>query len=78
MNLLRNITFSFWHDWDSFSFRPMNWRDFTVIYLCFETNSYSRYLDISFAILGFHFDFSIYRDYEKAKKEVDKFFNQED
>ena len=59
-------SFSFHSDWDSFSLKPMNWRDFEFIDFSFirfrvETNCYSRYFEFNFALLGFHFDFDFYR-----------------
>jgi hypothetical protein len=58
--------FNFHSDWDSFSLNPMNWRDFEIIKFTFmrffvETNNYSKYFELEFALLGFHFDFDWYR-----------------
>jgi len=51
-----------YHDWDSFMFwQPMNWRNFTWFELSTETNSYLKYLELRFAILGFHIEIDWYR-----------------
>lgn len=56
------FSFSFMNQWDSFKFwEKMNWRDFTIILLQFETNSYSKFLEIDFAIFGLYFTFHIDR-----------------
>lgn len=58
--------FDFYSQWDSFKFwEKMNWRDFTVINLRFETNSYSKYLELEIAILGLNFNFDIYRPFSE-------------
>lgn len=55
-------SFMFQSDWDSlFFWQRMNWRDFTFIYLHIETDNYTRYFGISFAILGLHFSFDWWR-----------------
>ena len=54
------VSIRFWHDWDSFIFwgkHQINWRNFTLIEIAFETNCYSNYLEINIGILGFHFEF---------------------
>ncbi len=69
------FSISFYSDWDSFSFAPMNWRDFTFIFLRVETNSYSNILEIEFSLLGLNLRFNIWRDTEEErKKETDEFF----
>lgn len=72
MNLAKNITLDFYHDWDSFSLAPMRWRDFTFIQIAIETNGYSKYLEITIAILGLHFCLSIFRDLTAFNKELDE------
>ena len=72
MKLFKNIRLDFHHDWDSFSFAPMNWRNFTFIEITLETNAYSKYFEIAFAILGLHFCLSIFRDLTKFNEEMDK------
>ena len=52
----------FRHDWDGFMFwQPMNWRNFTWFKIYTETNNYSKYLELSIAILGFHFELDWFR-----------------
>ena len=44
----------FFHDWDSLAFwKPMNWRDFTLITAKFETGP-NRFYEIHLAFMGFH------------------------
>lgn len=62
------LGFYFHHDWDSFMFwKPLNWRNFTIIHLSIETNDYSKYLELEFGILGLNFNFDIYRKHYETK-----------
>jgi hypothetical protein len=54
------IEIEFYHDYSSF-LPNVNWRDFTWIKLYTETNYYSKYLEIDFAILGLHFNLDWFR-----------------
>lgn len=47
------VDISLWHDFDSFSVTPMNWRDFTVVALQLETSS-SKTLELHTGLFGFH------------------------
>ena len=67
MSKSRLTSINFYHDWDSFIFwgkSEINWRNFTLIELTVETNPYSVYLEIHFAILGVHVDFDWWRKHE--------------
>ena len=47
--------FSFYSDWSSFVFwKPMNWRDFTLINISGEIGP-NRWYEIHIAFLGLHF-----------------------
>lgn len=62
----KRFSVSFSSDWDSFIFwKSMNWRNFTLITLYFETNSYSHWLEIDAAFLGIHFSFNIHRRFDE-------------
>ena len=51
-------------DWDSFIFwKPYNWRDFTFIHFSVEVNE-GKFLELSIALLGFHFDLDWWRPQE--------------
>lgn len=75
MNLTKNITLNFRHDYESF-LPNVNWRDFTWLNLYTETNGYSHYLELNIALLGFHLEFDWYRDFDKTQKDSQKLVDE--
>ena len=76
--LFDKISIQFGSDWNSFIFwKPMNWRNFTIFHLSFETNCYSRYFELSITILGLHLTFNIWRESpSKRKRKIDEFIKK--
>jgi hypothetical protein len=52
--VMPKISAHFWHQWSSFSFSPMNWRDFTFVNVSVEVAAYAnRYFELTLVLLGF-------------------------
>jgi hypothetical protein len=57
-----SISIEFYSQWDSLAFwKPLNWRDFTVIYLSFETSN-NKWIEITITLLGLGFIFHWFKE----------------
>lgn len=62
-SLINRIELIFWHDWDSFSIKPVRWRNFSVIAISLESAG-SYHLETHCAFLGLHVALTFYKSRE--------------
>jgi len=58
---LDHVDVDFSHDYDSFSFKPMNWRDFAFVLLVIEYSP-SKWFQLSAALLGLHITLVVFKE----------------